>query len=253
MPEFAAFVLLDDPAGRDALACYYRRYLDIAAAAPGAGFILESPTWRASSEWGAKVGSRRPIMGIFDRIFGGREAPRGGQPTHEPGLSEDEQAIARYRYMLRTAPPETIEQAHAEAFAKLTPDQRRKVLDQLSVELPGAEAAAAARMGDNPAELARVATRAEVRQPGTMERVFGRLGGGAGMGGILAGTFLGSIAGTVVGSMIAQNFLGGHSRSGLSDMHHPAHDSASGMGDDTFQVAQDDAGGGFDAGGSWDV
>ena len=56
MPEFAAFVLLDDPAGRDTLARYYRRYLEIAAAAPGAGFILESPTWRASSEWGAKVG-----------------------------------------------------------------------------------------------------------------------------------------------------------------------------------------------------
>jgi hypothetical protein len=30
--------------------------------------------------------------------------------------SADEQAIARYRYMLKTAPPETIEQAHAEAF-----------------------------------------------------------------------------------------------------------------------------------------
>lgn len=56
LPEFAAFVLLDDPAGRDTLARYYRRYLDIAAGAPGAGFILESPTWRASSEWGAKVG-----------------------------------------------------------------------------------------------------------------------------------------------------------------------------------------------------
>ena len=56
LPEFAAFVLLDDPAGRDTLARYYRRYLDIAAAAPGAGFILESPTWRANGEWGAKVG-----------------------------------------------------------------------------------------------------------------------------------------------------------------------------------------------------
>jgi hypothetical protein len=185
-------------------------------------------------------------MGIFDRIFGGREAPTGGQPIQQPGLSEDEQAIARYRYMLKTAPPETIEQAHAEAFAKLTSDQRRKVLDQLSSELPDAERAAAARMGDNPAELARVATRAEVRQPGTMERVFGRLGGGAGMGGFLAGTFLSSIAGTVVGSMIAQNFLGGHSGSGLGDdTHHAAHDSASGM--------TDDMSGGFDAGGSWDV
>jgi hypothetical protein len=193
-------------------------------------------------------------MGIFDRIFRGREAPTGGQAAQQPGLSEDEQAIARYRYMLKTAPPETIEQAHAEAFAKLTPDQRRKVLDQLSAELPDAERAAAARMGDNPAELARVATRAEVRQPGTMERVFGRLGGGAGMGGFLAGTFLSSIAGTIVGSMIAQNFLGDHSGSGLGgDAHHPAHDSASGMNDDNFQIAQDDTSGGFDAGGSWDV
>jgi hypothetical protein len=192
-------------------------------------------------------------MGIFDRIFGSREAPTGGQPTQQPGLSEDERAIARYRYMLKTAPPETIEQAHAEAFVKLTPDQRRKVLDQLSAELPDAEGAAAARMGDSPDELARVATRAEVRQPGTMERVFGRLGS-AGMGGFLAGTFLSSIAGTVVGSMIAQNFLGGHSGSGLGgDAHHPAHDSASGMNDDTFQLTQDDTSGGFDAGGSWDV
>jgi hypothetical protein len=192
-------------------------------------------------------------MGIFDRIFGGREAPTGGQPTQQPELSEDEQAIARYRYMLKTAPPETIEQAHAEAFAKLTPDQRRKVLDQLRVELPDAEGATAARMGDNPAELARVATRAEVRQPGTMERVFGRLGGGAGMGGFLAGTFLSSIAGTVIGSMIAQNFLAGHSGGLGGDAHHPAHDSASGMDDHDFQIAQDNTGDGFDAGGSWDV
>jgi S-methylmethionine-dependent homocysteine/selenocysteine methylase len=56
LPEFAAFVLLDEAAGRDTLARYYRRYLDIAAGTRSAGFILESPTWRASSEWGAKLG-----------------------------------------------------------------------------------------------------------------------------------------------------------------------------------------------------
>lgn len=56
LPEFAAFVLLDSAEGRAALARYYRRYLDIAAAASGAGYILESPTWRASTEWGAKLG-----------------------------------------------------------------------------------------------------------------------------------------------------------------------------------------------------
>lgn len=56
LPEFAAFVLLDSTAGRETLARYYRRYLDIAAGSPGAGFILESPTWRAGRDWCAKLG-----------------------------------------------------------------------------------------------------------------------------------------------------------------------------------------------------
>lgn len=56
LPEFAAFVLLETAPGRDTLRRYYRRYLDIAAAADGAGFILESPTWRAGLDWGAKLG-----------------------------------------------------------------------------------------------------------------------------------------------------------------------------------------------------
>jgi homocysteine S-methyltransferase len=56
LPEFAAFVLLETADGRDILRQYYRRYLDIAVAAPGAGFILESPTWRASVGWGARLG-----------------------------------------------------------------------------------------------------------------------------------------------------------------------------------------------------
>ena len=56
LPEFAAFVLLETVAGCDVLRRYYRRYLDIAIAAVGAGFILETPTWRAGVDWGAKLG-----------------------------------------------------------------------------------------------------------------------------------------------------------------------------------------------------
>lgn len=67
LPEFAAFVLLEDDAGRDALRRYYRRYLDIAAATPGAGFILESPTWRASPEWGARVGRNAAVIRRLNR------------------------------------------------------------------------------------------------------------------------------------------------------------------------------------------
>jgi S-methylmethionine-dependent homocysteine/selenocysteine methylase len=49
-------VLLETAACRDILWRYYRCYLEIAAAAPDAGFILESPTWRAGIDWGAKLG-----------------------------------------------------------------------------------------------------------------------------------------------------------------------------------------------------
>src|SRR3954469_12686611 len=69
----------------------------------------------------------------------GSQQPRQPQQT---GQLTDEQALDRYRYMLRTAPPETIEQAHAEAFAQLTPEQRRMLLEQLSENVPPNERAA---------------------------------------------------------------------------------------------------------------
>ena len=55
LPHFAAFHLLRDEKGRRALKAYYERYLAIAEA-DGAGFILESPTWRASADWGHRLG-----------------------------------------------------------------------------------------------------------------------------------------------------------------------------------------------------
>ncbi|MHB1432416.1 MAG: homocysteine S-methyltransferase family protein [Streptosporangiaceae bacterium] len=55
LPEFAAFVLLDDERGREALRAYFRRHADVAAEF-GCGLILETPTWRASADWGARTG-----------------------------------------------------------------------------------------------------------------------------------------------------------------------------------------------------
>ena len=72
-------------------------------------------------------------------------------------------------------------------------------LQQLSASMPEAERAAVAPGGADPQALARLATRAEVRQPGTMEQTFGRMGGGVGLGGLMAGSFLSTIAGTVIG------------------------------------------------------
>lgn len=132
----------------------------------------------------------------------------GQQPT---APSENEQALQRYRYMLRTAPPETIEQAHAEAFSKLTPEQRTYVLQALTNELPAHERASVSPHQNDPQTLARIATRAELRQPGTVERTLGAHHGHGGMigGGMgaLAGTLLMSFAAGFVGSMVAAQFF----------------------------------------------
>lgn len=56
LPEFASFVLLRDAAGRASLRHYFERYLELCAATPGAGFVLDTATWRASADWGRKLG-----------------------------------------------------------------------------------------------------------------------------------------------------------------------------------------------------
>lgn len=55
LPDFAAFPLLDDPAGRNLLAEYFHDHLRVAADT-AAGMVLETPTWRANFDWGARLG-----------------------------------------------------------------------------------------------------------------------------------------------------------------------------------------------------
>ncbi len=201
-------------------------------------------------------------MGLFDRLFGSAgdtpdraaaPTPRGNAsgrrdedgryapppPIGAPGPAafgsagvEDRQAIERYRYLLRTAPPETVEQVHAEAFGRLTPSQRRQVLEEMSAGLSPAERPA----GDDPGTLARAATRAEYRQPGFMERTFGGRsfgsGGGPGFGSMLGASMLGTIGGYVVGSAL------------VGAMFDPGYDAGYADG-----VAADAAGDGSDSGG----
>lgn len=56
LPHFAAFALLAQPAGHERLRRYYEPYLSLAALTPGAGFVLETPTWRANPDWGRLLG-----------------------------------------------------------------------------------------------------------------------------------------------------------------------------------------------------
>ena len=213
-------------------------------------------------------------MGFLDRLLGREpeQAPQGttgsvpdyGTPpgtvkdATPDGRSDDEIALERYRYLLRTAPPETIEQVHEEAFARLTPDQRAQVFAQISAEAPQGEAP---RDAGAPA-LAQAATRSELRSPGTLERSLGaqnQAGGpgfGAGMGSMFAGSLLGSVAGIVIGSAVAQAFipdLGSNETAGADASGQDASadtGSESGTGGDTSGAdASGGDGGGFGDGG----
>jgi len=61
LPEFAAFDLMRTKSGAERLRAYFTRYAEIARG-DGTGFILESPTWRASADWGEKLGYSRDAL-----------------------------------------------------------------------------------------------------------------------------------------------------------------------------------------------
>ena len=55
LPMFAAFDLLKDEEGAGRLRRYYEPYVALARER-GVGFVLESPTWRASPRWAGELG-----------------------------------------------------------------------------------------------------------------------------------------------------------------------------------------------------
>jgi S-methylmethionine-dependent homocysteine/selenocysteine methylase len=66
LPDFASFILLEDPTGLDVLRAYYRSYLEIAAQ-HGVGIVLDTPTWRANPDWGERLGYSVAELADVDR------------------------------------------------------------------------------------------------------------------------------------------------------------------------------------------
>lgn len=94
LPDFAAYVLLESDEGQAALRHYYTPYLDLAAAT-ATGILVDTPTWRASLDWGARRGhdterlaeiNRRAVTFVselvdgwpdVDAVINGAIGPRG--------------------------------------------------------------------------------------------------------------------------------------------------------------------------------
>lgn len=94
---------------------------------------------------------------------------RHPENPNEPNR-DDEVAVERYEYLLATAPPETLNRIHAEAFEKLSDGRRRLLFERLKNDAAAPEDQP---VDTAPATLARVATDAETARPGTLLRILG--------------------------------------------------------------------------------
>jgi homocysteine S-methyltransferase len=66
LPDFAAFPLLGSDDGKSHLDRYFRPYLDLAERT-GAGFVLDTATWRANPYWGARLGCNAVTLAEVNR------------------------------------------------------------------------------------------------------------------------------------------------------------------------------------------
>ena len=66
LPDFASFVLLDRPDHQELFSDYYRSYIDVAQR-HGCGLLLDTPTWRASSDWVTGLGYDQKDVGEINR------------------------------------------------------------------------------------------------------------------------------------------------------------------------------------------
>jgi len=65
LPEFAAYDVLRHQQGYETLCNYYKTYAELAQRY-NLGLILETPTWRANSDWGDKIGDSPEVLEKFN-------------------------------------------------------------------------------------------------------------------------------------------------------------------------------------------
>jgi len=66
LPHFAAFDLLREQSGAETIRRYFARYAAIARDNK-IGFIMDSPTWRASADWGKKIGYSEEALAVVNK------------------------------------------------------------------------------------------------------------------------------------------------------------------------------------------
>ncbi|WP_374969250.1 hypothetical protein [Terrabacter sp. BE26] len=158
-------------------------------------------------------------MGIRDEV--GRlisKADLSREPGHHrPTAVEQARDAARYKYLLRVASRERLEQAHQEAFTALPPEQRERLFLRLCHDLPEEDRP----ISSSAAELAHAAVVAQETDRGYLVRMLRRPDHGVTEGhgardpspasgdSLFAGSVLAPVAATATQSTAMSNLLPG--------------------------------------------
>ena len=122
LPEFAAFVLLEDERGRERLGAYYERFAALAREHQ-VGFTLDTPTWRASERWGGRLGYSPARLADLNReaVELGQRLREGWQSETTPvalcGAIGPQDDAYRPEVLLSTAEAEEYHSTQAATFA----------------------------------------------------------------------------------------------------------------------------------------
>jgi S-methylmethionine-dependent homocysteine/selenocysteine methylase len=133
LPEFAAVDLLRSKKGSEALRSYYARYAELAREL-GVGFVLESPTWRASPAWAARLGYsvaeldalNRASIALMEEIRDRYESPEtpfvisGCIGPHGDGYAPDEMLSAEAAESYHSVQIATFAETSADMVTAIT-------------------------------------------------------------------------------------------------------------------------------------
>jgi hypothetical protein len=162
-------------------------------------------------------------MDVLKNIFGGgtpddyaqraqqyQQGYQGGQGRYDD-LDHDE-VYDRYRRTIQHAPPEVVEHAHEEAFARLPVDQRQQIVDQFrqahndpaqAFQFPGFSGG---QDDYDPRRMGGMVRQAQQQQPDLLQSV---LGSGGALGNPMAKMAMAGVA-----AMAAQRMMGGQQGGG---------------------------------------
>lgn len=156
-------------------------------------------------------------MDVLKNIFGGgtpdnyqqraQQYQQGYQGGQLGGLS-DQDVAQRYQRTVQYAPPDVVEQAHAEAFNRLSPQEQQQIVAQFQqahndpqqpFQYPGFNGGS--QQGYTPAQMGQMARQAQQQQPDLLQQVLGP-------GGALSSP-LAKVAMAGVAAIAAQKMMGG--------------------------------------------